>query len=104
MRPDSIYSLCGLQFSDGVTISWSRSGKPAAPLNRKEISTVADMKVTLSKDKTKVTIELPYASKADAAPSASGKSLTRATTRGNQAVSLDGEVVKVGVNMFTMLN
>jgi|TARA_R100000049_G_C1933848_1_gene77680 hypothetical protein len=62
-----------------------------------------DIKCTLNKDKTKVTIELPYSTAENATPSASGKSLTRASTRGNQPVSLDGEVVKVGVNMFTML-
>jgi hypothetical protein len=64
---------------------------------------MADIIVKLNKDKNRVTIDLPYFSKEDAVPSASGKSLTRATTRGNQAVSIDGEVVKVGVNLFTTL-
>lgn len=43
-------------------------------------------------------VSLPYNSKGKA--SASGKSLIVASTRGNQSISLDGEVVMLGVNAY----
>jgi len=45
-------------------------------------------------------IEVPYVTKDQANPSSSGKTLILATSGGNQPVSIDGEVVKIGVNAF----
>jgi hypothetical protein len=56
--------------------------------------------VTLNRDKSEVTITLPYKAGDDASISASGKSLIRASTGGNQPVALDGQQVRVGVNIF----
>ena len=58
------------------------------------------MKATLNKDKNEITIVMPYDNGADAPKSTSGKSMKRASSGGNQAFSLDGRQVKIGVNAF----
>ena len=58
------------------------------------------MEIKLNQAKDTVTITLPYRAGDSAPLSASGKSVIRATTSGNQAVALDGKQIKVGVNLF----
>ena len=62
------------------------------------------MKVSLNKDKTVLLIEVPYNASDNATPSATGKSLTRASTRGNIAVALDGKQVMLGVNCYELVS
>lgn len=45
-----------------------------------------------------IQINLPFNSKGN--ESASGKSLVLATSNGNQSISLNNEVIKIGVNVF----
>lgn len=56
------------------------------------------MNVTLDKSKKVLTIEIPFDTKGRT--SASGKSKIHATTSGNQAVNIDGDVMMLGVNLY----
>ena len=62
---------------------------------------MAGITAKLNAAKTEITITLPYTPPARAEMSASGKSLVLASTRGNQAISLDGAVANMGVNIYT---
>lgn len=61
------------------------------------------MKCSLNRDKTELTVVLPYLAGDDAKISQSGKSIIRATTSGNQPVALDGRQVRVGLNVFEIV-
>ena len=57
------------------------------------------IQVTKNDETTTMTIVLPLSTKGTL--SASGKNEILASTRGNQQVSLNGQVVSVGVNVYT---
>ena len=61
------------------------------------------MKATLNKDKTVLLVEIPYNASDNAPKSATGKSVTRASTRGNMAVALDGKQVMLGINCYELV-
>ena len=56
------------------------------------------LNATLDKAKKVLTIEIPFDAKGKA--SQSGKSKIHATTSGNQAVTIDGDVMMLGVNLY----
>jgi len=57
------------------------------------------IQVTKNDETNTMTIVLPLSTKGTL--SASGKNEILASTRGNQQVSLNGQVVSVGVNVYT---
>lgn len=61
---------------------------------------MAGITAKLNAAKTELTITLPFTIASKAEQSASGKSLVLASTRGNQAISLDGAVAQMGVNVY----
>lgn len=48
-----------------------------------------------------IIIKLPYSEKGK--ESKSGKSLVHATTNGNKEYTVDGKTLKIGINVFSMI-
>tara|TARA_Y100000310_G_C20146161_1_gene562542 strand:+ start:237 stop:428 length:192 start_codon:yes stop_codon:yes gene_type:complete len=61
------------------------------------------VQASLNRDKTKITIVLDWKGKDTAPLSQSGKSVILASTNGNQPIVLDGIQVRLGANVFMLV-